>query len=228
MPDMPTSSSTPPKHKSTSPYVFLPLAFLIGLAAGYFIWGFHVTAETADTTNTTRRVNVSAGDSPALGPANAPITIIEFSDYQCPYCRLWHQTVYDRLLASYPGKIRFVYRDYPLPGHPEALPAAEAAQCAGEQNDYFKYHDALFTQAHGLGTNAYDQYALELGLDVNAFSQCLSSGRTAAAINDEVTYATSLGVSSTPTFFINGITVVGAEPYETFQQIIDQELAGKN
>jgi protein-disulfide isomerase len=227
MPGMPTSSTIPVKHKSTSPYLFLPLTFLLGLAAGYLIWGFRVTPVDTES-SATRRVDVSAGDSPALGPGNAPITIIEFSDYQCPYCKLWHDNVYDRLLANYPGKIRFVYRDFPLPGHPEALPAAEAAHCAGQQNVYWKYHDALFGQQFGLGRTAYEEYARELGLDMAAFSACLDSGRYQAGVSDVVAYATSLGVQSTPTFFINGIPVVGAEPYETFKQIIDKELAGKN
>jgi protein-disulfide isomerase len=226
MPRMPTSPARP-KHSSTSPLVFfLPLAFLLGLGAGYLFWGLN-PAPAAETTPGARRVNVKVGNSPSLGPENAPVTIIEFGDYQCPYCKLWYDNVYDRLLANYPGKVRFVYHDFPLDGHPEALPAAEAAQCAGEQNAYWKYHDALFGQQYGLSNTAYKQYAQELGLDVQAFSSCLDGHRFQAKVKDSYQYAVGLGVGSTPTFYINGIEVIGAQSYETFQQLIDQELAGK-
>jgi len=225
MPRMPTSTSRP--RRSTSPFVyFLPLTFLIGLGLGYFIWGVKPAAQ-AEATPAARRVDVQAGNAPFLGPTNAPVTIIEFSDYQCPYCKLWDDSVYARLLANYPGKVRFVYRDFPLDGHPEALPAAEAAQCAGEQNAYWKYHDALFGQKYGLGSDAYLQYASDLGLDMQAFSNCLIAHRYQARVKDSVLYAESIGVSSTPTFYINGIEVVGAQSYETFQAIVDQELSGK-
>ncbi len=221
-----SDSANRPQHKSVSPFfLFLPLAFFLGLGSGYLLWGLSPDA-VESTLAGDRRVNVSAGDSPSIGPENAPVTIIEFSDYQCPYCKLWHDTVYDRLLANYPGKVRFVYRDFPLNGHPEAQPAAEAAGCAGDQNAYWKFHDALFGQQYGLGRDAYLQYAADSGLNVNAFVACLDSHRHQAAIRDELSYALRLGVQSTPTFFVNGIQVVGAESFETFQQIIDKELAG--
>jgi protein-disulfide isomerase len=227
---MPTSttSTTRTKHASTSPLVlFLPLVFLFGLGAGYLFWGLDTAPAAADASGV-RRVNVTTGDAPSLGPADAPVTIIEFSDYQCPYCKLWHDSVYDRLLANYPGKVRFVYRDFPLDGHPEALPAAEAAQCAGEQNAYWKYHDVLFGEQYGLSNAAYLRYAQDLGLNMPAFTACLDGHRFQAAVKDSLRYAVGLGVGSTPTFYINGIEVIGAQPYETFQQLIDQELAGKD
>jgi protein-disulfide isomerase len=228
MPDMSSSTNpTPPKSNSQF-FLLLPLVFFLGLGAGYLLWG-HRTAEPVETSiSGTRRVNVAVGNSPSIGPENAPITLVEFGDYQCPYCKLWYDTVYDRLLASYPGKIRFVYRDFPLNGHPEALPAAEAADCAGDQNAYWNYFKALFGEQYGLGRDAYIQYATDLKLNVSAFTACLDSHHNQAKVKDNLSYAIGLGVQSTPSFFINGIPVIGAEPFETFQQIIDQELAGKN
>jgi protein-disulfide isomerase len=228
MPDMPTS--TPPTQQKSNPIfiLILPLVFFLGLGSGYLLWGRNSAAPAAEITPGSKRVNVSAGDAPSLGPKNAPITIIEFSDYQCPYCKLWHDDVYDRLLANYPAKVRFVYRDLPLTGHSEALPAAEAAQCAGAQNAYWEYHDDLFGQQYGLSRSAYLQYAQDLGLNVAAFTTCIDSHRYQSKVKDSLNYAIGVGVQSTPTFFINGIAVIGAESYETFKQIIDQELAGQN
>jgi len=223
---MPENSPLP-RHKSTSPWIFLlPIVFLLGMGSGFLLWG-RSSSGAATATPSEHRVNVSAGNAPSIGPANAPVTIIEFGDYQCPYCKLWHEQVYDRLMANYPGQVRFVYRDFPLPMHPEALPAAEAADCALQQNAFWKFHDALFGQQDGLGRQAYDEYARDLGLDMGAFDRCLDSQQNQSSINASAQYGAGLGIDSTPTFFINGIPVIGAQPYEVFQQIVDQELAVK-
>jgi len=120
------------RRKSNSPFfvIFIGLAFILGLAVGYLVWGGNESAVGADQV---RRVDVSTDGDPSIGPEDAPVTIIEFSDYQCPYCAQWHQQVYQQLMASYPGQIKFIYRDNPLSSHAEAEPAAEAANCAGEQ-----------------------------------------------------------------------------------------------
>ncbi len=220
------TNHTKPKSNPIS-ILFIPVIFCLGLGAGYLLREYTSPPQGGSATPGSRRVTVSPGNSPSIGPKNAPITIIEFGDYQCPYCKLWHEQVYDRLLASYPGKILFVFRDFPLNGHPEAEPAAEAADCAGEQNAYWSYHDALFGQQYGLGRDAYLQYAAGLKLNIPTFTECLDSHRNQAAVQDNLTYGIGLGVQSTPSFFINGIPLIGAEPYESFQQIIDQELAGK-
>jgi len=213
-------------------WVVLPLVFLIGLGTGWLIWGQAATGTDANTQVTinqnVKRFDVATDGDPSIGPENAPVTIVEFSDYQCPYCVRWYQEVHKRLLDAYQGKIRFVYRDFPLYSiHPEAAAAAEAADCAGEQNAYWQYHDALFGQKNGLGGAAYTHYANDLGLNVDQFGKCLSEHRYKAEVDADFKYASSLGVSSTPTFFINGLAVVGAQPFEVFQQIIDKELAGE-
>lgn len=212
------------------PWAAMPLVFLLGLGIGWVIWGRVPGAagpEVQIPQNVTRYDIPDAGN-PSIGPANAPITIVEFSDYQCPYCKRWYDTVSTRLMADYKDKIRFVYRDLPLSSiHPEAQAAAEAADCAGEQGVYWKYHDALFGAQYGLGGEAYTKYATELGLNMDAFAACVSEHRYKSEVDTDASFATSMGLNSTPTFFINGLAVVGAQPYEVFQQIIDKELAGE-
>lgn len=224
--------------------LLLPVVFLLGLFTGYLVWGRSAVgvaannpngaqdpnqAAAAQATQANTRYIVDEGGSPAIGPKNAPITIIEFSDYQCPYCLKWHTEVYAQLLKAYPDKIRFVYRDFPLYSiHPEAGPAAEAAACAGEQGRYFDYHDKLFGEEFSLGNDAYLKYAEELGLDQAKFKDCLSSHRYKNEVYANYQYGANLGVRSTPTFFINGIILIGAQPIEAFQQVIDKELSAKS
>jgi protein-disulfide isomerase len=221
------------------------LTFFAGILVGYVIWGTGLLSQLGIGSETAAQANGPVVEAPvtaepqytryniptngfyALGPADAPITIVEFSDYQCPFCRRWHDQVYENLLASYPGKIKFVYRNLPLTSiHPDAQGAAEAAMCAGEQNVYWQYHDKLFS-SEVLGSGAYTQYAKDLNLDMTAFENCISTEKYKAAIQADSDFALNLGVSSTPTFFINGLAIVGAQPIDVFKQIIDKELAGE-
>jgi protein-disulfide isomerase len=173
------------------------------------------------------RYDIPSEGFPSIGPADAPITIVEFSDYQCPYCRRWHEQVYQPLLATYPGKIRLVYRHLPLTSiHPDAFPAAEAAMCAGEQDAYWQYHEKLFG-GDALGASIYLQYARDLSLDMTTFEACLSGRKYQEAVQSDLEFAVNLGVRSTPTFFVNGLAIVGAQPLSVFKQVIDQELAGE-
>ena len=212
------------RNKSNFPYVFMfiALALLLGLAIGYLFWG---TNQAVAGTGQARRVDVSTDGDPSIGPDNAPVTIIEFSDYQCPYCQQWHQQVYQKLMAAYPGKIRFVYRDNPLPMHAEAEPAAEAAECAGDQSAYWKYHDDLFSGQYGLGREAFMQYATDLGLDTKAFAACLDSHRFQGEIEADASDAAQVGINSTPSFVVNGRLLIGALPFADFKSVIDEELA---
>jgi len=220
--------------------VLVPLAFLVGLGTGYFLWGAKAlqanAAQAAQQTQATGQVNipenvqrfdVPVDDDYVYGNADAPITIVEFSDFECPYCQRWYDQVWTRLKEEYPDQVRLVYRDFPLPGHPNATPAAEAANCAGEQEAYYAFHDLLFSGKMGLSTDAYLSYAGELGLNLDDFKQCLEERRYQAEVEADLAWASELGVSSTPTFFINGIPLVGAQPFEAFKQLIDLELAGK-
>lgn len=217
---MPTSSPRKRRQPPDNTIIFiiaLPIVFLLGLLVGYSIWGR--SAPDAQTTL------AEAGDL-VLGPEDAPITIIEYSDYQCPFCKRWHDQVFHQLMAAYPHQIRFVYRDFPLMSiHPGALPAAEAANCANEQDAYLDYHEALFSNQYDMDNAGLLQYATDLGLDTDAFRTCLSSQRYRQEVLADLQYGMSIGVQSTPTFLINSTVVVGAQPYEVFKQIIDAELA---
>lgn len=177
-----------------------------------------------------RRYNVSLDDDPRFGPADAPITIVEFSDFECPYCTRFHKETLGPLIEKYGDQIQFVYRDLPLVNiHPEAFPAAIAANCAGEQTSYWDYHNLLFNGGpSALGRQTYLTYAAELNLDLDDFQECLDSGRWDAEIQADLDFAINLGIRSTPTFFVNGIPLVGAQPLSVFVQLIDAELAGEN
>lgn len=200
----------------------LPLVFLLGLGSGYLLWGR--SAGSADVASTPSLLD----DDAVLGPADAPVTIVEFGDYQCPYCQYWHNAILPQLLATYADKVRYVYRDFPLTGHPQAIPAAVAANCAAEQDAFWKFHDALFSMTYGLDEEAYRRYAANLGLATDQFAECLNSGRARQEVLDDYRAALRLGVQSTPTFFINDVPLVGAQPFEAFQQIIEAELARKD
>jgi protein-disulfide isomerase len=165
-----------------------------------------------------------ASHDPVRGPATAPITIIEFSDYQCPFCQRVTPTL-DKLLASYPGKIRLVFKDFPLPNHPQAPKASEAAHCANEQGKYWEMHDRIFANQRTMELPVLKKHAAELGLDTAKFDQCVDSGKYDVVIKEDMAEGEKLGVQSTPTLYINGRPVVGAQPYEHFVSVIEEELA---
>jgi protein-disulfide isomerase len=167
-------------------------------------------------------VEVPAG-APSTGPADARVTIVEFTDYQCPYCHR-AQAVVDQLLARYSGKVRFVHMDFPLDGHPRALPAARAARCAGEQGKFWEYHRGLMTAPGLLDDADLKGRASALGLDASAFSACLSSPRHDEAIQASFRRGEGLGVTGTPAYFINGRLLSGARPLEAFAEVVDAEL----
>ena len=206
-------------------------ALVVGIGLGYLLWGRPAAAQTAGPATPTaepRRFDVSADDDPALGPADAPIILIEFSDYSCGFCRRWHQETFPDMMAAFPDQIRFVYRDLPVVGGGAVgYAAAQAADCAGDQGAYWEFHDALFSGQYGLTREAYLQYAQDLGLDADALAECLATGYHAAEVQGDLTYAYNLGITSTPTFFVNGIPVIGAQSLLTFSQLIQAELTAE-
>jgi protein-disulfide isomerase len=169
------------------------------------------------------RLAVKAADGPAQGPPNAPIEMIEFSDFQCPYCQRAHPTI-KQVLETYGNRVRLVYRNYPLPNHPNARPAAEAAQCANEQGKFWPYHDRLFSNPGKLGEADLKQGAAELGMDAARFNACVDSHKYKDVVDADIKAANDAGVSGTPAFFINGRPLTGAQPFEAFKRIIDEEL----
>ncbi len=206
--------------------VLILLAFGAGLGSGYLAWGRGGVAQPAlqeSTAGGQQRFDVSTDGDPSVGPDDAPVTIVEFSDFNCPYCRKFHQETFEPLMSTYGDRIRFVYRDFPITSA-ESFVAAQAANCAGRQGAYWPFHDALFSGGLGLGRAAYEAYAQQLGLDVQALGACLDSGEEAAEVTADARTASELGVTGTPTFFINGIPLVGAQPLSEFSRVIEDEL----
>jgi protein-disulfide isomerase len=170
------------------------------------------------------RMEVADAGRPARGPAKAPIQIVEFSDFECPFCFRVNPTI-AQLFSTYGDRVRLVYRHYPLPNHPNARPAAEAAACANEQGKFWEYHDRLFANQAHLAAGDLKQHAAELGLDAAAFAACVDSRKFQKDVDADMDAAQALGVSGTPHFFINGRPLSGAQPFESFKAVIDDELA---
>jgi protein-disulfide isomerase len=168
----------------------------------------------------------TAGRPERGGGAKAPVTIVEFSDYQCPFCSRAEGTV-DQVMKTYGDKVRLVYRDFPLPMHPQARPAAEAANCANAQGKFWEYHAKLFANQSALGEDKLKEYAKDLGLDPAKFDQCLATKPFKGAIDKDIADASKVGVTGTPAFFINGRMLSGAQPFDKFKEVIDEELNAK-
>lgn len=218
------------------------VAFFLGGLLGYFAFGFAFQTGSAAAPQVVqapqqqapqlpaeppaRVENVSADNDPFLGPEDAPVTIVEFSDFQCPYCKRFRDQTFDALIEQYGDQIRIVYRDFPLSQlHPDAQKAAEAAECANEQGKFWEMHDMIYAnQQLGIGVDALTGFADQLQLDTDEFAECVESGKYAEEVAADMADGNAYGVSGTPTFFINGYRLVGAQPLEAFTALIDQEL----
>jgi protein-disulfide isomerase len=157
------------------------------------------------------------------GPADAPITIVEFSDFQCPFC-LRASAVVREVLDRYPEQVRVYYRHLPLPNHPRARAAAIASVCAERQGQFWAYHDRLFADPHAMSDEHLRTRAQALELDLAAFDACVASDEAAARVDADIAAADAVGASGTPVFFVNGIRLTGAQPIESFVRVIDEEL----
>ena len=171
------------------------------------------------------RVEVAA-TGPARGPKDAKITIVEFSDFECPYCGAAHDTV-EKVMGEYAGKVRLVYRQFPLSFHPHAAKAAEASLCAADQGTFWEYHDVLFKNQKKLEPMELKAHASEVGIDPQKFGQCLDSGDKKKAVDADQQAGLQAGVGGTPAFFINGIFLNGAQPIDEVKKVIDGELASR-
>ena len=259
----PASSDTAPKSKKDYLEIRVPkLGFQNTTANGYLIFTIVIFAfllgmltnkviyletinkaaqntQIADDSAPTKPeppvfVDVKTGNLPPLGNKDAKITIVEFSDFECPFCQRYvddtSQKIYDAYIKT--GKAKLYYRHYPLNEiHPNAQKAGEASECANDQGSFWEYHDVLFeTQAawSGLsGTTTIDHFvdlADQLGLDITQFRSCLDSDKYKKKVEDDTAAGSEAQVNGTPTFFINGQRLVGAQPFSAFQKLIDQEL----
>lgn len=171
-----------------------------------------------------QRAEVSTNGAPFKGAEKAPVTMVKFEDFECPFCKTVQPTL-AAVLKKYDGKVRVVHKDLPLEAiHPQAQLAAEAARCAGEQGKFWEYHDTLYGNSPKLGADALKAYAKDIGLNAS-FDKCLASGKYKVSVQNDLSEGARLGITGTPTFFINGREISGALPLESFAAIIDEELA---
>jgi len=170
------------------------------------------------------RFEIASEGYPTLGPDDAPVTVVEFSDFQCPYCSHVGPTL-KKLTEDYGSEVRLIFRQFPLLRiHPQAQKAAEASLCAEEQGKFWEMHDAMFADQKKLGVDDLRTTAESIGLDVAEFNSCLDTGKHARAVQDDLIGGTRVGVSGTPAFFVNGRPLSGAVPYETIAKTVDEEL----
>ena len=183
---------------------------------------------------------VSLDDDPMKGNPQAGITIVEFSDFQCPFCARFHTMTLPLIEQNYvaTGKVNFVYRDFPIQGiHPNAVPAALASECADDQGKFWEFHDLLFVNQKNwegleipVAMNAFKQYAVSIDLNMEEFNDCFDSGKYLAEVNADLEDGKKYGVTGTPGFFVGNekigfVKIIGAQPYSTFQDVLDKMLA---
>ncbi len=208
-------------------YYFAIIPIVITIAAVYYM----ATPHENKSTELTPQMIMQNG-SPILGDPNAKVTIVEFGDYQCTYCHLFHENTKDALLQQYvdTGKVNFVFRDFPLNG-PDSVLAAEASYCAGDQDKYWQYHDELYKNWAGEKTGwvnqkSLDKFATTVGLDLGTFDKCISDNKYEQKVLDNQKFGENIGIDGTPSFIIfsgkNITKVVGAQPLSVFQQVIDK------
>ena len=239
-----------------STYNKLIVGLIVAITVAAFLAGFGLGSETEkdskdETGQTSTKqpqaqsnplsgiISVSLDDDPVKGVPNAPITIVEFSDFQCPFCARFFTETLPLIQKNYidTGKVKFVYRDFPLPDiHQNAIPAAIAAECADEQGMFWEYHDKIFENQilwqdldNQNVVRTFEQFAEELGLDTNTFNTCLESAKYLEEVQNDLNEGVSYGVTGTPGFFIGNEKigygmVSGAQPYAAFQQVFDQLL----
>jgi protein-disulfide isomerase len=172
-----------------------------------------------------RRVEVLTNGAPSKGDVKAPVKIVKFEDFECPFCKAVQPTLAE-LAKKYEGKVQILHKDLPLSEiHPQAEVAAEAARCAGDQGKYWQYHDTLYMNAPKLSRDDLKAYAKEVGLNAESFDQCLTSSKHKVGVLQDLAEGAKLGLTGTPSFFINGREISGALPLESFSAIVDDELA---
>lgn len=170
------------------------------------------------------RVTVELGDAPTRGPADAPVVIVEFGDFQCPFCGEM-EAIVQRLLADYDGQIRFAFKQFPISYHSHAQLAAEASLAAHAQGQFWPYHDTLYAHQDALERADLEGYAADLGLDLDRFRAALDEGTYADAVAADYTQGYLLGVGGTPAFYLNGRAAFGAMGYDTLRDVVEEELA---
>ena len=224
-----TNTSNPWKYA----FILLIGVLIIGgisFYAGRMTGNVIADKPTVVAQNGAEKVDVVIGDAPILGSKTAPVTIVEFSDYQCPFCERHFTQTYPLIQKEYidTGKVKLAFKDFPLSFHENAEKSAEAARCVRDQKGdegYWQMHDKLFSNQATLSVDNYKKWARELGVNGAAFDTCLDTGKFAKAIAADIAYGSTVGIQGTPGFFINGQLISGAQPYSVFKAAIDQALS---
>jgi protein-disulfide isomerase len=209
----PDGTASPTRHPLRWLGGLLILVLIVG--AIWVLWPKSSAPQSAST---------NLNNEPSLGPANAPVTLIEYGDFGCTTCRGWYNAgVLDKLRAKYGDQLRFVWRDFPIITA-QSPKAAEAAQCAFDQGKFWQYHDLLYQRAPALSVSDLKSYAAELGLDTNRFNQCLDSGEKAAIVEKSKQDAQQRGFTATPDFLLNGQAIIGPPSFADLETRIDAIL----
>jgi protein-disulfide isomerase len=192
----------------------------------YFEFGKNANVKIKLDAPTSPKLAANTEGFPTWGNAKAPVTILEFSDFQCPFCSRAATTV-EEIRKKYGSKIQIVFKHFPLSFHQQARPASEASMCVNEQSPdkFWKFHDITFKNQQQLDAASLEKYAKEAGANVDQFKKCVEEKKYAKAVQDDLEYGEKLGVRSTPTFFINGELIAGAVPFEDFATVIDEALS---
>ncbi len=209
-------------HMKVKLYAGIVIIALVAISAIALTYRPGTTGNIVTGSSVTTGVQ-DGGSDPFFGPEDAKVTIIVYSDFQCPYCTRAVPTV-NQIKEKYGDRVKVVFKDFPLSSHQYAQKAAEAAQCAHEQGRFWEYHDTLFANQGSLGIASLKQYASGLGLNTEQFNSCLDSGKYAAEVQKDFSDGRAAGVSGTPTFFINGKKLVGAQSFSAFESLIINEL----
>ena len=216
------------KKSTLNAALVVVISFAGGFGSAWFIFGRGTATPQASNQTTfqqPRDFQPELEGRPSLGPEDAPVTIVEFTDYECPFCGRHFRETMPQLLSEYEGRIKYVVLNFPISRiHPFSQRAGEAAECAHDQGRFWEYHDTVFQNQAALDVVSLKLYAEQVGLEAEVFSSCLESGDKTQLVLDDVQDGLSYGVSGTPTFFINGQMMVGAQPFSSFQTLIDDAL----
>lgn len=227
-------NNNPPRKRSRRwPCIILVIAIILALIIlAYLLFliakkGVILSSlNNNQASNQTSNINVVTTDDPYKGSNEAKVVIVEFSDFECPYC-FQEFPVVRQIIETYGDQINFIFRDFPIADHPYAQKAAEAGECAHEQGKFWQMHDKMFINHDQLDDESLKIYAQQVGLDTNQFNECLDSGKYKKEVENDYANGLAAGVTGTPTFFINGQIVEGAVPLEFFKQVIDLGLKMK-
>ena len=205
------------------------LIYLVAGVAVGFALGFPIgRSSTPDVGEWSQTFGLELEGRPLWGSRDAPVTIIEFTDYECAFCKRYFENTYPVLLEQYGDQVNYTVRHFPVSyQHRRAHRAAQAAECAGDQDKFFEYHDLLFTNNQALDDESLVRYASRVGLNGSWFEECLESGAKANVVDDDIQAGIARGLTGTPTFLVNGRVLVGAQPTEMFQRHIERALAGE-